>query len=62
MPHTDGNSHDSSRLVVLSEERPRLSLEDLLEDSDSLREGKAKVRVHIVSGELTYSCEVVSCI
>lgn len=46
MPHTDGNNHDSGRLVVLSEERPRLSLEDVLEDSDSLREGKAKVRVH----------------
>lgn len=44
MPHGDGNSPDSGKLVVLSEERPRLSLEDVLEDSESLREGRAKVR------------------
>lgn len=54
MPHSDGTSTDSGKLVVLSEERPRLSLEDILEDSDSLREGRAKVRVHIVSGEPVY--------
>ena len=41
LPHTNGAG--SARLVILSEERPRLSLEDLLDDCESLRENRASV-------------------
>lgn len=42
LPH--GNGAGPARLVILSEERPSLSLEDVLEDSECLRENKATVR------------------
>ena len=42
LPH--GNESGSARLVILSEERPSLNLEDVLEDCESLREEKASVR------------------
>ena len=42
LPH--GNGSSSPRLAILSEERPGLSLEDLLEDCESLREHRASVR------------------
>jgi eukaryotic translation initiation factor 2-alpha kinase 4 len=38
-----GSGGGTARLVILSEERPRLSLEDLLEDCESLRENRASV-------------------
>lgn len=43
LPH--GNSSGTAKLFILSEERPRLSLEDLLEDCESLREDRASVHI-----------------
>ena len=43
LPH--GNGSGSARLVILSEERPRLSLDDLLQDCENLREDRATVRI-----------------
>jgi eukaryotic translation initiation factor 2-alpha kinase 4 len=40
-----GNGSGSARLVILSEERPSLSIEDVLEDCETLRENKASVRI-----------------
>src|SRR6266436_1313332 len=40
LPH-DGAG--SARLVILSEKRPQLSLDDLLEDGENLRENRASV-------------------
>lgn len=42
LPH--GNGAGPARLVILSEERPSLSLEDVLEDCECLKESKATVR------------------
>ena len=43
LPHGSGSG--SARLVILSEERPRLSLADLLEDCENLREDRVSVRI-----------------
>lgn len=45
-PHGSSNGPDSSRLVVLSEERPRLSLDEVLDDCDNIKENKAIVRTY----------------
>lgn len=36
------------RLTILSEQRPALTLQDVLEDCDSLREGRASVRYAVL--------------
>lgn len=51
---SQGNGAGPARLVILSEERPSLSLEDVLEDCECLRENKAKVRF---TEELTLSAD-----
>lgn len=52
MHQGDANAADSSKLVILTEERPRLSLEDVLEDSDNLKESRAKVCVRLQEKEV----------
>lgn len=49
------NANSSPRLIILTEQRPSVTLHDVLEDSDHLRENRAIVGHNIMTGKATCS-------